>query len=278
LRLNLRAPFDGDGLLAFYAARAVPGVEEVTDGAYVRAVRLAHGLGVLSLAPSSDHVEATLDLDDARDRDEAVRVARALFDLDAEPAAIAARLSEDPALAPVVRAAPGRRVPGAADGTELAVRALLGQQVSVAAARTHAARLVAAHGEPLARPRGAVTHAFPRAAALLDAEIGAPAARRRSFAALTAALAEDPSVVDDDERLLALPGIGPWTVSYIAMRVRHDTDAFMPTDLGVKRGLAALGLDAARAERWRPYRAYACMHLWAVAAAPQTSRGGPYRG
>jgi AraC family transcriptional regulator of adaptative response / DNA-3-methyladenine glycosylase II len=264
LRLPAVPPFDGERLLAFYAARAVPGVEEVADGTYVRSLRLAHGAGVAALTPHGDHVEAEFDLDDHRDAAQAAEVARALFDLDTDPAPVAARLGEDPALAPLVAAAPGRRVPGAAGGAELAIRALLGQQVSVAAARTHAARLAAAHGEPLARPRGSVTRLFPDPAALRQAEIGAPAARRRSFAALIEALEADPAIVEDDDALLALPGIGPWTIAYIAMRARHDPDAFMPTDLGVKHGLAALGIDAARAERWRPYRAYATMHLWAA--------------
>jgi AraC family transcriptional regulator, regulatory protein of adaptative response / DNA-3-methyladenine glycosylase II len=270
LILGFRPPLDGAGLLAFFAARAVPGVEEVVDGAYRRSLRLAHGGGVVELRPGAEHVDATLSLDDERDRDEAVRRCRVLLDLDRDPGPVAERLGADPALAPLVRAAPGRRVPGAADGAELAVRALIGQQISVAAARTLAGRLVAAHGEPLRTPVGSVTHVFPTAAALAEADLAAPESRRRALRALTAALAEDPSLLRDRERLLALPGIGPWTVAYIAMRALHDPDAFMPTDLGVRHGLERLGLDgspraaAAAAERWRPYRAYAVVHLWSA--------------
>ncbi len=176
-----------------------------------------------------------------------------------------ARLGADPLLGPLVRAAPGRRVPGHPDAAELAVRALLGQQISVAAARTLAGRLTAELGEPLREPRGGVTHRFPTPAALaaLDPEsLPMPRARGRALVRLAAALAEGAGV---DERL---PGIGPWTTAYIALR-SGDDDAFLPTDLGVRHGLAALGADPARAaelaEAWRPYRGFAVAHLWAAA-------------
>jgi AraC family transcriptional regulator, regulatory protein of adaptative response / DNA-3-methyladenine glycosylase II len=270
LILGFRPPLDGAGLLAFFAARAVPGVEEVVDGAYRRSLRLARGAGVVELRPGSERVEAKLTLDDERDRDEAIQRGRVLLDLDRDPGPVAERLGADPALAPLVRAAPGRRVPGTADGAELAVRALIGQQISVPAARTLAGRLVVAHGEPLRAPVGSVTHVFPTAAALAEADLAAPESRRRALRVLARALAEDPALIEDRERLLALPGIGPWTVSYVAMRALRDADAFLATDLGVRHGLERLGLDGspraaeAAAERWRPYRAYAVVHLWSA--------------
>jgi AraC family transcriptional regulator of adaptative response / DNA-3-methyladenine glycosylase II len=283
LRLPFRAPLDGAGLIEFFALRAVPGIEEVRDGTYRRSLRLPHGAGVVALTPRETDVEATLALDDARDEDAALEHCRALLDLDADPAAIDERLAADRVLAPLVRAAPGVRVPGAVDAAELAVRALVGQQISVAAARTHAARLVVAHGLPLRAPVGHVTHVFPTAAALVDADIAAPESRRRALATLAAALASGEVRLEqpgDEAALLALPGIGPWTASYIAMRALRDPDAFMPSDLGVRHGLERLGLDgspksaAALAERWRPYRAYATMHLWGVPSVSVPQTGG----
>jgi AraC family transcriptional regulator of adaptative response / DNA-3-methyladenine glycosylase II len=198
--------------------------------------------------------------------------------------AVTNALGSDPVIGAVVRAAPGRRVPGHVDGAELAVRAVLGQQVSLAGAATLAARLVAAHGEPLARPLGGVTHLFPGAAALAAADpetLAMPGARRRALLGLAAASASGGLELDagaDRARaraeLLALPGLGRWTVEYVAMRALRDPDAFLPTDLGVRHALERLGPDgrpgpAERvAERWRPYRAYAVQHLWAVLAAP----------
>jgi AraC family transcriptional regulator of adaptative response / DNA-3-methyladenine glycosylase II len=178
-----------------------------------------------------------------------------------------------------VRRAPGRRVAGAVDGHELAVRAVLGQQVSLRGASTLAGRLVASHGEKLERPLGTVTHVFPSAQVLADADLGRlsmPAARRRGLLGLLTALAREELVIDAGvdrtdtrRRLLALPGVGPWTAEYIAMRALRDPDAFLASDLGVRHALEQLGLDGragnatALAERWRPYRAYAVQHLWA---------------
>jgi AraC family transcriptional regulator of adaptative response / DNA-3-methyladenine glycosylase II len=277
-------PFDPAWLLGFFARRAVAGVEEVLpDGGYRRGVRLAHGAGVVELrAGSTGHVRMRLTLDDDRDGDEAERICRQLFDLDCDPLPIVAALGDDPVIGPLIRAAPGRRVPGTSDPHELAVRAVLGQQISLAGAATLAARLVAAHGDPLRRPVGAVTQMFPTAAALAGADpatFAMPRARQRALVGLTKALAGgavslDPAgdLAATRARLLALPGIGPWTVEYVAMRALRDPDAFMSTDLGVKHALARLGLDphpreaARRAERWRPYRAYALQHLWAQLA------------
>ncbi len=282
LRLPYRAPLDAEGVIGFLGRRAVPGVEEALDGAYRRSLRLPYGAGIAELEPADAHVRARLRLEDLRDLAAAVQRCRALLDLDSDPEAVADALGADPLLGPVVRSAPGRRVPGHVDGQELAVRAVLGQQVSVTAAATHAARLVAGLGEPLAHPRGTVTHLFPSMPALAasnPADLAMPNSRRRALLALAGALAGGELVLDGgadrDEarrRLVALPGIGPWTAAYVAMRALRDPDAFLPTDLGVRRGLERLGEDgrpasAARlAEGWRPYRSSAVMHLWAQPA------------
>jgi AraC family transcriptional regulator of adaptative response / DNA-3-methyladenine glycosylase II len=253
VRLTHHPALHAGDLIDFLARRAVPGVEEVVDGVYRRS--MADG-SVLEITPDAD-VEGDVD------------AARAILRLDADPGAIEAALGGDPLLGPLVRAAPGRRVPGHPDPAELAVRALLGQQISVAAARTLAGRLTAELGEPLADPRGGVTHRFPAPAALaaLDPEaLPMPRARGRALVRLAAALAEGEPA---DERL---PGIGPWTTAYVALR-SGDDDAFLPTDLGVKHGLSALGADPRRAaelaEAWRPYRGFAVAHLWAAAATPR---------
>jgi AraC family transcriptional regulator of adaptative response / DNA-3-methyladenine glycosylase II len=282
LRLRYRPPLAAADLLAFLGARAVPGVEEWTDGRYRRVLELPHGPGVVALAPGArgeDHVHCELRLADLRDLAAAVQRCRRLLDLDADPVAVAEQLGGDPLLAPLVRGAPGRRVPGAVDGGELAVRAVLGQQISVAGARTLAGRLTAALGAPLPERDGALTHAFPSAEAIAATDPATlPLTRARAFGlvALCRALAERSLSLDPGadraaarERLLTLPGIGPWTAEYVAMRALGDPDAFPATDLGVRRALERLGRpgDAAAAtaaaERWRPWRAYAVQHLWA---------------
>jgi AraC family transcriptional regulator of adaptative response / DNA-3-methyladenine glycosylase II len=295
VRLAYREPLDWGRLLSFLGTRAVPGVEEVVSGCYRRTLRLPHGHGVVALTPLDGAIECRLRLADLRDLTAAVQRCRRLLDLDADPTAPAEHLAGDPLLAPLVRAAPGLRLPGAVDGAELAVRAVLGQQISVPAARTAAARLTQALGERLPAPDGTLTHLFPSPAAIAAATLeelpGGPARRRHTLQTLTRLLAVGELAVDpgsDREelraRLLALPGIGPWTVEYIAMRALADPDAFLPTDLGVRHALAALGCsdpalgggcsprEAARlAERWRPWRAYALQHLWgtlATAAPP----------
>lgn len=282
LELPYLQPLDAGALIAFLGQRAVARVEEIRGGSYRRSVRLARGPGVIELTPGPGVVEARIWLHDERDLAGAVGRCRALLDLDRDPRPVIEALGADPVIGPLVRAAPGRRVPGHVDGEELALRAMLGQQISVVAATTLAARLVTAHGEPLDDPVGAVTHLFPTPAALAASDGGAlamPAARRRAVMGLAGALARGELELDgsadraETERaLLALPGIGPWTVAYVAMRALGDADAYLPTDLGVRRGLEALGRDgrpiaaAAIAEGWRPYRAYAVQHLWAVGA------------
>jgi len=281
LRLPFRPPLDAAGLLGFFEARAVPGLEEVEAGTYRRTLSLAHGPAVLELSPGETHIAAAIHLADLRDLAAAVNRCRALLDLDADPEAVDATLGMEPLLALLVRGALGKRVPGAADGAELAVRAVLGQQVSVASARGTAARIVASLGEPLAQPLGSLTHLFPSPQALAEADpalLRMPAARAASVRALASELAAgavelDPGADRDEtrRRLLQIPGIGSWTVEYIAMRALADTDAFPDTDLGVLRGLTALGAApgakaaTALSERWRPWRAYAVMHLWGAA-------------
>jgi len=278
LRLALREPFDGRGLLEFFAARAVEGVEEVEGQTYRRTLALAHGSAVVELTPAADHVEGHLRLADLRDLGAAVQRCRRLLDLDADPATVDSALACHELLAPLVLATPGMRVPGAVDAAEIAVRAVLGQQVSVAAARTLAGRLTRLAGEPLPAPAGALTHAFPSAERLAEADLGAlgvPRRRAEALHALCTALAGGeltlhPGVRPEEAHaaLCRLPGIGPWTASYVTMRALGDPDAFLPTDLGVRKVLRRLGRadDPAAATRtadaWRPWRSYALMHLW----------------
>ncbi len=287
LRLPFRPPLCPVNLFGHLAATAVPGVEEWRDGAYRRTLRLPHGPGVVSLrppAPGTAYVEARIALAEQRDLAVAIARCRRLLDLDADPTAIDAALAEDPTLRLLVQGAPGRRVPRTVDGAEFAVRAVLGQQVSTAAARTHAGRLVVAHGEPITDPGGGLTHLFPTPEALAEvdpATLAMPGRRRATFAALVAALAEgevDLGTGADRERaragLAGLPGIGPWTIEVIAMRALGDPDAFPQGDLGVRLAARALGLPETpaaltrRAVPWRPWRAYAVQHLWAAGTHP----------
>jgi AraC family transcriptional regulator of adaptative response / DNA-3-methyladenine glycosylase II len=295
LRLPCRRPFDPASVLDFLGLRALPGVEELdgATGPYRRSLRLPHGHGIVTLrAPETDdaegpeYVEGELVLSDLRDLQTAVARCRQLLYLDADPVAIWEALRKDPLVGAMVRRDPGRRVPGAADGFELAVRAVIGQQVSVPGARTVAGRLVLAAGDLLPAPLGAVTHLFPSPAALValaESDPGAfsmPAGRRRAVVALAEAVDSGEVVIDPGadpaelrRSLVALPGIGPWTAEYVAMRALRDPDAFMPTDLGIRRSAVALGLPddpahlRALTEHWRPWRSYAMAHLWAMPAA-----------
>jgi AraC family transcriptional regulator of adaptative response / DNA-3-methyladenine glycosylase II len=297
LRLPYRPPFDAAGLLRFFAARAVDGVEVIGDGAYRRTLRLPHGAATVALQlPDGDDgtpagergrgssrgapVVATLRLADPRDLGPAVARLRRLLDLDADPVAVDELLGADPALAPRIAAVPGIRLPGTVDGAETALRAVLGQQVSVAAARTAGSRLAAALGErlPPALAQEGPDLLFPTPATI--AERGAevltgPARRLFSVLGLCAAIADGSLVLDAgrdpaDLRadLVALPGIGPWTAGYLAMRLLGDPDELLATDLAVRRGAGALGLPSdvdgltARAETWKPWRSYAATHLW----------------
>jgi AraC family transcriptional regulator of adaptative response / DNA-3-methyladenine glycosylase II len=278
LRLPLREPFNADGVFAHLVATMVPGVEEYVDNTYRRSLRLPHGHGIVELTPAVDHVRCRLRLTDLRDLTAAVHRCRRLLDLDADPVAVDAHLSLDDVLAPLVDKAPGRRVPRSVDPAELAIRAVLGQQVSTRSARTHAARLVLACGEPLASPDGGLTHCFPDAAAIAEADatvLAMPASRARTVRAVAGALADGSLVIDEScdrveltQRLVALPGIGPWTAATIAMRAAGDPDSFLSGDLGVVTAARRLDLPVnapallAHAERWRPWRSYAVQYLW----------------
>ncbi len=280
LRLPYRRPLTPDNLFGHLVATGIPGVEEWLDGAYRRTLRLPRGHGVVALRPADGHVGCRLWLTDLRDLSAAVSRCRRLLDLDADPTAVDDLLGGDPVLARAVAAAPGRRVPRTVDPDEFAVRAVLGQQVSTAAARRHAARMVAAHGSRVDDPAGGLTHLFPEPAALTGpalAALAVPRSRRDALAGLAAALAGgrvDLGAGSDwqqaRDRLSGLRGLGPWTVETIAMRALGDPDAFPATDLGVR--LAARSLDlpggpaglVRRADRWRPWRAYAVQHLWAT--------------
>jgi AraC family transcriptional regulator of adaptative response / DNA-3-methyladenine glycosylase II len=291
VRLPYRPPIDLNRMLGFLAARAIPGVESVADGRYRRTLLLPNGTGILSVGPGDDYIDCELQLEDLRDLTAAVQRCRRLLDLDADPSAVTAALADSgPVLGPLALANPGRRVPGHVDGNELALRAVLGQQVSVATARRLGARLVAAYGKPLERPEGTLTHCFPAAETLAAADpatLPMPRARAAALTGLAAALASgdlslDPGAERDraEAQLLALPGIGPWTAAYIRMRALSDPDAFLPSDVGVLEALARLGAvpagvrsPAARArasraaaelaDGWRPWRSYAVQHLWA---------------
>jgi AraC family transcriptional regulator, regulatory protein of adaptative response / DNA-3-methyladenine glycosylase II len=298
LRLPFRQPLNPENLFGHLAATGVPGVEEVRGSTYRRTLRLPGGPGIVELTPAADHVAAKLTLSDVRDLTTATARCRWLLDLDADPVAIDERLHADPALRPLLAGVRGRRVPRCVDGAEMAVRAVLGQQVSTAAARTHAARLVERCGERLPEPSGSLTHLFPEASALkadwgstarsgraqgsrAGARLAMPASRRRTLHALVDALCDGGLSLDpgcDRERALAqlgdLPGFGPWTLGVIAMRALGDPDAFPAADLGVRRAAQSLGLPDSpgalegRSESWRPWRAYAVQYLWGASAHP----------
>lgn len=277
VRLPVRPPFDAAALWDFLAARAVAGVEQVEARAYRRTLRLPRGHGRVTLSPRADHVGCALELTDLRDLASAVERCRRLLDLDADPVAIDQHLAADPALATSVRERPGVRVPGHVDGFEVAVRAIVGQQVSVAGARSVLARLAREHGERVDGPAG-VERLFPSPDAIAAVDprhLPMPQARGAALVGLAASCARGDIVLDRGsdradvrEALLALPGVGPWTADYIALRALGDPDVFMPTDLGIRRAMAARGLPddpvaaAARAERWRPWRSYAQLRLW----------------
>jgi len=324
LRLPFRPPIDAGRIFRYLAARAIPGVEVASDREYSRTISLPNGCGLLSLrfVPGATWVDCALALSDLRDVTAAVQRARRLLDLDADPCAISAFFGDDPVLGPLAAGCPGRRAVGAVDGGEIAVRAVLGQQVSVAAARRLGARLVARFGTPLppsvdaagferrdGQPAagepgegepgavepgaGGLTHVFPDAAtiaALDPATLPMPLARGRALVTLASGLAAgdislDPGADRDEAgaRLLALPGIGPWTAGYIKMRALSDPDVFLPGDAGLARALRLLTAGAnggphpvplGAAERWRPWRSYAVHHLWATLEAVPARTAG----
>jgi AraC family transcriptional regulator of adaptative response / DNA-3-methyladenine glycosylase II len=264
--------------LRFLGPRAIDGIEEADGTAYRRSLALEHGWGIAELRTEAGSEGLAVELEDERDRPEALARCRRLLGLDADTSAIDAALGSDPLLGPLVRRRPGLRVPGCTDGFELAVRAVLGQQVTLQAARNTAARLVALHGRPLAQASGTITHLFPTPAAVARADSRAlrlPRTRAGALRALALAVRDGELELDPGadraaarQALLAIPGIGPWTSSYVAMRALGDPDAFPPGDAGVRRALERLGTDggpasaASLAQGWRPWRSYAVMHLW----------------
>ena len=293
-RLAVRTPFAGRALLDFLAYHLIAGVEVAGDGWYARTLDLPHGPGTVRLdladAPrpgETAFVSATFELVDLRDTSAAVERARRLVDADCDPLAVDDHFADDPVIGPLVRRTPGLRVPGQVDGDETAIRTVIGQQVSVAGARTVTSRLVAAHGRPVTTTIPGLTHLFPAAtvlAGLEAADLPMPRSRGRALVGLATALAAGDVALDrgpdrDDvrRRLLELPGIGPWTADYVAMRALAHPDVFLPTDIGVRNALTGLGHDptavVAGSPAWRPWRSYALMHLWNTLMPPLTPAG-----
>ncbi|WP_419708805.1 DNA-3-methyladenine glycosylase family protein [Pseudomonas sp. NFX224] len=278
LLLAFEPPYDWPAMLGFLSARAIVGLETVADGVYSRSIGLNGARGALSIQPATtDSLELTLDFPDPTAVPEIVARVRRMFDLDAGLATIHRHLAVDPLLARLIDARPGLRVPGTWDGLELAIRAVLGQQITVGAAIKLAGKLVAQYGVPLASPREGLTHVFPEAAVLAVADLatlGMPKSRGRTLSGVAQALLDDPLLFEPRReggvaRLLALHGIGDWTAQYIALRQLRDMDGFPNGDVGLINALAALegGPVTAkqmlmRAEAWRPYRGYAAQLLW----------------
>ncbi len=284
LRLRFRPPYAWQAMIRFLAPRAIPGVESVTDGVYRRSIRADGVSGTIevTLAGSGDCLLLRVFSPPSRGLIQVVERVKRLFDLAADPEEIDGTLGSDEALGPLVADEPGLRVPGAWDGFELAVRAIVGQQVSVASATTTAGRIAAEFGEPLAAPRGGITRVFPTAARLAEADpadLRLPRARAAAIVHLARAVASgklrfDPyaDLEQAVSRLRELPGVGEWTAQYIAMRALGEPDAFPATDLGLVAAGRSMGVATParlleRAEAWRPWRAYAAMHLWRSLAA-----------
>ncbi len=282
LLLRYKPPYDWAAMLSFLEQRAIPGVERVAQGVYSRTIALDGVQGRISVQPGgANALRASIRISRLATLPNIIGRLRRQFDLAADPLSIAAHLSSDPVLAPLLKMRPGLRVPGAWDGFELAIRAVLGQQISVAAAIRLASRLVAAYGEPLAEP-GDLTHVFPAPQALANADLatlGMPRSRAATLSAVAAAALANPALFgahcDLDEaiaRLRSIRGVGEWTAQYIALRQLREPDAFPAADVGLMRALVnGKGQRPtppellARAEPWRPWRAYAAQHLWANA-------------
>jgi AraC family transcriptional regulator, regulatory protein of adaptative response / DNA-3-methyladenine glycosylase II len=286
LRLRYRPPYDWDSLLTFFSERAIPGLEVVANGRYLRTVSMDGCTGSIEVSHLPAHASLSVMIRFGRVQSlpAIIHRVRRVFDLGADIQTIDAHLSRDRRLAPLIAARPGLRAPGGWDGFELAVRAILGQQVTVAAARQLVAQLVRAHGEPVSRefvsdPR--LTHVFPTAHQLAQAEtieIRTPSARRTALKALAEAAVADGNLFRTfgtiEEAVLHLRkirGIGEWTAQYIVLRALRETDAFPAADIGLLRGAERLHKVAftppallARSEVWRPWRAYAAQHLWSA--------------
>ena len=283
LKLRYRPPYDWPAMLGFLRARAITGVESVDGDTYCRTIGFDGQQGTVTVRPADGNaLAATVRFPKLSALPQIIARLRRVFDLAADPDAIALQLVKDPTLAPLVAARPGLRVPGAWDGFELAVRAVLGQQITVPGAIRLAGALVARFGEPLREPDGALTHVFPAPAALVGADpasMGMPRSRGVALLAVAAAVVADPQIFATGRgleeavaQLRSLPGIGEWTAQYIAMRQLREPDAFPAADIGLMRAMAdSAGVRPsatallARAETWRPWRAYAAQHLWASA-------------
>ena len=280
LRLPTRHPFAAAEVLEFVGRRAIPGVETWDGACYCRTLRLPAGEGVVSLTAHGDHVRARISLSMWSDLPAAVQRVRRLLDLDADPVAVDEFLGTDAILGPLVRACPGRRAPASVDPFETAVRAVIGQQVSVEGARTVTSRIVDAAGAPSTLD-GGPGRVFPDPAALADAPdavFSMPGARRDTIRRLAAAVADgaialDPGADPDEVRtgLLALKGVGPWTADYVMMRGLGHPDVLLATDLGVRHALERFG-DGVAATRWAPWRSYAVHHLWASLEADHRAK------
>ena len=274
VRLATRQPFDAAALFGFLASRAVPGVEHWDGEWYSRTLDLPRGHGIVRATAADGAIRAVFVLQDWRDLAPGVQRMRRLLDLDADPASVDEVLGAHRVLGPLVHASPGRRSPGTVDAFETAVKGIIGQQVSVAGARTLTGRLVAAQGAPVQIVDDVLTHVFPTPGALASLAPGTlpmPDSRRRTLTEL-AARVDDGRIDlgpgadrDETERaLLVVPGIGPWTAAYVQMRGLGDPDVFLPTDLGVRHALERVGADVTAADDWRPWRSYAVHHLWAT--------------
>jgi AraC family transcriptional regulator of adaptative response / DNA-3-methyladenine glycosylase II len=272
-------------MLSFLAARAIPGVETVSGNVYSRGIAIGAACGVISVAPADkNRVDVRVRFPDMAALPQIIARVRRVFDLSADPDTIGGHLSQDPVLAPLVEARPGLRVPGAWDGFELAVRAIFGQQITVPAATKLLGKLVQAFGAPLPAAMHEVeglTHLFPLAARIATADLavlGMPSARALAVTSVAQAIGAAPAIfsrgADLEEaiaKLRSLPGIGEWTAQYIAMRELREPDAFPAADVGLLRALPdgdgrrpSPAELLARAERWRSWRAYAALHLWAA--------------
>ncbi|CAB3836721.1 AlkA N-terminal domain-containing protein [Achromobacter mucicolens] len=280
LLLRYRPPYDWDAMLAFLRLRAIPGVESVTGDTYARTISLDGAQGTVTVRPGAgDALHVTVRFPRLQSLPAIIARLRRVFDLASDPSAIAAQFAADPVMMALMQARPGLRVPGAWDGFELAMRAVLGQQITVAAAIRLAGKLVAAHGAPLMQPDGALTHVFPEPETVAAAELaslGMPRSRAATLSAVAAAAVADPHLFDaavdlEDavRRLRTIRGVGEWTAQYIALRQLREPDAFPHADIGLIRALEKLESRPytpaqllARSEAWRPWRAYAAQHLW----------------
>src|SRR3989440_10111642 len=280
LRLPYRPPLDWPALSGWLSVRATPGVAEMNGRAYRRSLRLPRGAGIVALEPVDTHIRCTLRLESMADLTSAVRQCRRLLDLDADPLSVVEVLSKDRRLSRIVKKRPGLRAPGAVDGTELAIQAALGQQASLAPARTLPLSLVTATGDVIKIADPVLTHLFPNADQIAAADLsklGIPATRQARLHALARAVAGGKLLLDPGadraatyQQLLTLPGVGEWTAGYILMRALGDPDTFLAGDLGIKKAGARLGLGSnpraisEHATTWRPWRSYATHQLWAT--------------